>query len=156
MPATGRILTAAAGAGCAVLAALLWACESGHPAADRAEVTLNGTTWRVEVADTSLEQRRGLSGRRGLEERGGMLFVFDRSEPRSFWMRDCHIPLDIAFLAEDGTVLNLETMHVEPDPSRPVARYESDGPARYVLEVAGGELKRAGVQAGHVAEIRGL
>ncbi len=97
----------------------------------------------VEIADTSETRRRGLMFRRSLPEFGGMLFAFPRIGQGGFWMKDTPIPLDIAFLAGDGTVL--EIARGVPfslailRPARPYA---------YALEVNGGWFERRGLGPG--------
>jgi uncharacterized membrane protein (UPF0127 family) len=78
----------------------------------------------------------------------GMLFVFDDEVPRSFWMKDCYVPIDIAFLDAAGRILNLETMPIEPNPASPARVFNSAGPAKYVLEAAGGTWRRIGATSG--------
>jgi len=126
-------------------AALLpWGCRRKE---DEHTVTIHGTTWRVELAVTEEKQFRGLAGRKRLDEHAGMLFVFDRSEVRKFVMRDCLIPLDIAFIGADLRVVRMHTMAVETGPGDYVL-YSSGSPAQFALEVPAGALMRAGVTIG--------
>lgn len=62
----------------------------------------------LETADTQKERQKGLQGREKLDQHRGMLFKYDELSQKSIWMKDTHIPLDIIFLSEDGTVLNIE------------------------------------------------
>lgn len=80
----------------------------------------------------------------------GMFFYFerDRSVWEGFWMRNVPIPLDIAFLTADGTVVTVETMAPFDERST-----QADAPYRYTLEVAGGVFKRLGLHAGDVITI---
>ncbi len=128
-----------------VLALSAGGCDD-DPANPR--VVVNGHTFFVEVADDVISRTRGLSGRGHIEPETGMLFVFDRATEQTFWMKDCLVPIDIAFLDAQGRILNLATMPVEPDPSRPRTRYTSAGPSQYVLETAAGTWRRIGARPG--------
>ena len=75
----------------------------------------------------------------------GMLFVFPWPDQQSFWMRDTHIPLDVAFADARGKILNIETGH--PLSER---RMLSQGPAMYVLEVPKGWFSIRGLEAGSI------
>ncbi len=100
----------------------------------------------VELARTDAEHERGLMYRRELAEDAGMLFVFAEEAPRSFWMRNTLIPLDMLFIDEAGVVAGLvrqaEPLTLTPRGPGPEVR------ARFVLEVAGGWAERHGVEAG--------
>lgn len=136
-------------AGCAVVVALLTAgCGGdGEPQQPAHAVTIHGRTWRVELALTPQERYRGLGGRKSLAEDAGMLFVFRWPEVLDFCMRDCFIPLDVAFIGADMRVVKMHTMAVEPDALGTVP-YPSELPAQYALEVPAGALGRAGVKVG--------
>lgn len=103
----------------------------------------------LEVADSPAERRRGLMYRRSLPANRGMVFVFPDEAPRTFWMKNTYVPLDMIFVAANGTVLNVE--HATPQPDATVTelrRYRSDGPARYVIEVNRGFANRTGIGPG--------
>ena len=127
------------------------ACSKTEP--EPPAVQINGTTWQVEIAQTRLARAKGMGGRRELAAGKGMLFLFRSARPRSFWMKDCLIPLDIAFLDATGTVVNMYTMPVEANPANPTGRYDSNLPAAYVLEVPAGALAQAGVRIGDQATL---
>ena len=99
------------------------------------------TAIAIEIAETDSARARGLMQRRSLPARGGMLFLFDDVEPRSFWMRNTPLPLDILFVGPDGDIVNIA------ERTRPFSdeRIESTGPARYVLEVRSGFADRHGI-----------
>ena len=102
------------------------------------------TAIRAEVASTYEEQMTGLMYRTALPADAGMLFVFDGDGPRAFWMEDTLIPLDMIFIAADGTIVNI---YENATPlSTDIIR--STAPCRYVLEVNGGACRRLGVAAG--------
>lgn len=78
-----------------------------------------------------------------LPEDHGMIFVFHDEQHRSFWMRNTIIPLDIAYIRTDGTIVSIYTM----EPLREVS-YPSIEPARFALEVRAGQFARWGIVAG--------
>lgn len=94
------------------------------------EIDWQGTAIRAEVAANPLARSRGLMARRSLAENSGMLFVFDRKARHCFWMKGTPLPLSIAFLSDDGTVLGIADM--EP---LSLQRHCSPQPVRYALEM---------------------
>ncbi len=136
----------------AVAAALALAgCRDRGPVA-----VIQGTGGAVEVAlevaATPAQQERGLMYRSSLAEGRGMLFVFDADGNQSFWMKNTLIPLDLLFIARDGTVVGI---HANATPLS-TANIAVGKPSRYVLEVPGGWAARHGVAAGAQVEFRGL
>ena len=130
----------------AVFAAVIDGCyrqgESQEP-----QVTIGSANWKVVIADTSSQRYQGLSGRAALADDRGMLFIYPRPAVLRFVMRNCSIPLDIAFIDSSRRVTRIYTMEVEPDlAGREV--YTSGTEAQYALEVVAGALGRAGVQVG--------
>ena len=120
-------------------------------------VEIVGQLFELELALDPASRFRGLSGRRSLPSDGGMLFVDPRSRRRAMVMRDCPIPLDVAFLDGGGRVVALHAMAVEPPRGRdePAAVYEARLPlydsgatAQFAVEVAGGRLRELGLQVG--------
>jgi len=99
----------------------------------RLDVTVNDVTVDAELASTPSEWTLGLMHRQNLDENKGMLFIFPDSKPRSFWMKNTFIPLDIIFIDEDKKVINI----AEAEPCKTLACefYFSEKPAKYVLEV---------------------
>lgn len=97
------------------------------------EVKVGGVPITVEIADTPALRERGLMYRDSLPPNHGMLFVYPDEEIRSFWMRNTRIPLDIAFLDRNGTVVNVERMEAQTDENT-----LSAAPAMYALEMAAG------------------
>ncbi len=105
---------------------------------------------RVEIADDPAEQTRGLMGRTALGEDRGMLFVYPDEEVLSFWMKNTLIPLSIAFIASDGTIVDLQDMKpLDDDPPH----YVSAEPARYALEVNKGYFEKHGIKVGDRADL---
>lgn len=127
---------------CVLMLTACAACASGDPS-----VELGGKTFGVELATTSEKQALGLMFRDSLPADQGMLFVFPNEAPRSFWMKNCRIPLDIMYFNKD---LQMVSISADTPPCR-VARcpsYPSAGPAMYVLELNAGMAAELGVAAG--------
>ena len=87
----------------------------------------------VELATTPEEQSLGLMHRRHLDPDCGMLFCYDEPRTLSFWMRNTHIPLSIAFIDDEGRIAGIEDLH--PGDERPVS---SSRPCRWALEASRG------------------
>jgi uncharacterized membrane protein (UPF0127 family) len=98
----------------------------------------------VEIADEPGKWSRGLMFRDSLV--GGMLFVFPDEEPRSFWMKNTRIPLDILYFDADGNLDSVRSMR--PCKKDPCPMYRSAGPARFALEVNAGVAEEHGVGVG--------
>jgi uncharacterized membrane protein (UPF0127 family) len=98
---------------------------------------------RAEVARTVAERETGLMYRRSLADGEGMLFVFERDQMLSFWMKNTLIPLSIAYIAYNGRILEIHDM--KPQDLTPVRSGRS---VRYALEVPQGWFTRAGIRPG--------
>ena len=105
--------------------------------------------FKVEIADENAEQKQGLSERTALAEDSGMLFVFDREQPRTFQMRETLIPLSIAFIDAAGFIIDIQDM-------KPLDQdvYPSAAPAQYALEVNQGFFREQGVEVGDEVELQ--
>lgn len=110
--------------------------------------------WFVDVAADQNSRYKGLSGRKFLSEDVGMLFVYPEEKTLSFCMRNCDIPLDIAFLDANRRIVDIQTMQVEPDRAGRVV-YESAKPSLYALEVRAGILAQKGVKVGQQVKFLG-
>ena len=138
------------------LAGLFWlgTPQGGSDSSDLS-VELGGKGFTVEMLTTRQAREQGMSGRPALPAGHGLLFVFPDSRRRAFWMRQCRIPLDIAFLDGSGRVLHTATMAVEsPDtPPEKLRRYSCPKPTRYVLEISAGQLRQLGVGPGAMVRL---
>jgi hypothetical protein len=110
---------------------------------DLVVLDVSGNRLRVEVAGTPEQRARGLMNRRKLADDQGMLFVFDKEETVSFWMKNTRIPLSIAFIAADGTIRQIENM--EPYSLESIVSRRS---VLYALEVNQGWFSRHGIEVG--------
>ncbi|TVR59234.1 MAG: DUF192 domain-containing protein [Spirochaetaceae bacterium] len=97
---------------------------------------------------TDEERARGLMHRDSIPETGGMLFVFESERRLSFWMKDTRIPLSIAFIRDDGLIMEMYDM--EPFSLETI---ESRFPARYALEVNKGTFGNLGIRPGDRVQI---
>jgi uncharacterized protein len=101
------------------------------------------TVVMAEIARTGDERSKGLMYRKKLPDGEGMLFVFERDEVLSFWMKNTYIPLSIAFIASDGRIIDIIDMYPHDENS-----VMSSRSVRYALEVPAGWFLRAGVRTG--------
>lgn len=106
------------------------------------------TEVEAEIADDAAERRRGLMERTALAENAGMLFVFDREQALSFWMRNTLIPLSIAYIDSEGRIVDIEDMQPLDETSHPSAE-----PAQYALEVNQGFFAERGIEVGDKVEL---
>jgi len=108
--------------------------------------TISGSVhqFQVELALSRSQRAMGLMYRRALPADTGMLFIFRDEAPRSFWMRNTYIPLDIIYLDSNGRIVSIVAMaEPENDTPRP-----SEGPAKAVLEIQGGLSAKLGIGKG--------
>jgi uncharacterized membrane protein (UPF0127 family) len=109
-------------------------------------------TFEVEVAATRDSRTRGLMWRYALSESAGMLFIFTREQPLSFWMRNTLIPLDMLFIDAKGRVVSI----IENAEPRTLQSRPSTGPATYVLEIAGGTSAKKKLKTGALVTFEGI
>jgi len=109
----------------------------------RMQLTTGEHDIMVYVARSDEERALGLMHRRELPENEGMLFMTESCAVQSFWMKDTPLPLSIAFLEEDGTILKIADL--EP---HDLEGESSEHPVRYVLEVNQGWFRERGIAPG--------
>jgi uncharacterized membrane protein (UPF0127 family) len=107
------------------------------------ELTAGMHVIHAELAVTGAQQATGMMFRRSMGANEGMLFVNEEPGVRCFWMRNTLIPLTIAFIADDGTIVNIADMAPRSDDSHCSAK-----PVRYALEVPLGWFAQRGFKAG--------
>ena len=106
-------------------------------------LSINGRELVAEVADNEESRRLGMMYRDTIEDNHGMLFVFEDSSARSFWMKNTNIPLSIAYIGDTGEIINIEDM----SPHK-VEGVKSHAPARYALEMRQGWFSKNGITGG--------
>jgi len=102
------------------------------------------TLLNVEVADTDVRREQGLMFRRKLPDDGGMIFLFDREQEITMWMKNTYIPLDMVFIGSDWRIVNI-AYNAEPFSTDVIS---SVRPASRVLEIAAGQAGRLGLAPG--------
>lgn len=127
----------------AVLSAIV--CSAALHAQQLPQVTLQIGMYRVhaEVADTDQTREYGLMFRKSLAPNAGMLFRFSEPQAYCFWMKNTRIPLSIAFLDEDGTIVNIEDMAPQTENSHCAVK-----PVRFALEMNQGWFAGKGIRPG--------
>ncbi len=128
----------------ALAAAALPACAQ-EPQTHLPRVTLSAGMHQIDaqLARTNEQRATGLMHRKEMPQHEGMLFVFEQPTVQCFWMKDTLLPLSAAFVADDGTVVNIADM-------KPLAldSHCSAQPVRYVLEMNQGWFAKKGVKPG--------
>jgi uncharacterized protein len=110
-----------------------------------AQIRLNAGIHNInaEVAATPEQREIGLMFRTSMPAGDGMLFVFERPSKQCFWMKNTLIPLSVAFLADDGSVVNIDDMKPQT-----LDGHCSTKPVRFVLEMNEGWFGKRGIKAG--------
>ncbi|MBI2612436.1 DUF192 domain-containing protein [Candidatus Kaiserbacteria bacterium] len=148
-------------AACAFLISLIYvelpfSSPSGDSVANEQLLSASSTiqikdrTIRVEIADTSGERERGLSGKEGLAEDEGMLFVFEEDGRPAFWMKDMLFAIDILWISSDGAIVHIEE-NVAPE-TYPTA-FAPRNEARYVVELPAGYVAKYTVRPGDIVRL---
>jgi uncharacterized membrane protein (UPF0127 family) len=97
----------------------------------------------TQVAQTEAQRQIGLMFRQEMPQHEGMLFVFEQPATQCFWMKNTLLPLTAAFVADDGTIVNLLDMKPQTTDSHCSAK-----PVRFVLEMNQGWFAKKGLKAG--------
>jgi uncharacterized protein len=136
---------AAALASLVIAATALPAAAQDQPQMQLPRVTLSAGMHQIDaqVAQTFDQRMTGLMFRKEMPQHEGMLFVFDQPTVQCFWMRNTFLPLTAAFIADDGTVVNLADMKPQALDSHCSAK-----PVRFVLEMNQGWFAKKGIKPG--------
>lgn len=128
---------------------LLIACGLARADMPRMDLTAGFHRIDAEIAANDSDRQRGLMQRTGLGPNQGMLFVFTSVAHHCMWMRNTLIPLSVAFLDQEGRILNIEDMQPQTESNHCAIQ-----PARYALEMRKGWFAGKGIQPG--ARLGGL
>ena len=121
------------------------ALAQGTPQTDLPRVKLSAGMHQIDaqLALTPEQRQIGLMFRQAMPSSEGMLFVFEQPAQQCFWMKNTLLPLTAAFVADDGTIVNLADMKPQTTDS-----HCSEKPVRYVLEMNVGWFAKKGIKAG--------
>ena len=119
--------------------------SSNEPQMHLPRTELRAGMYRIDaqVAQRFADRQHGLMLRQSMPAHEGMLFVFEQPDVQCFWMKHTLIPLTAAFVADDGTIVNLADMQPHDENSHCSAK-----PVRFVLEMNQGWFKSKHIQAG--------
>jgi uncharacterized membrane protein (UPF0127 family) len=106
-------------------------------------------SFSVEVADNEDKRAHGLMFRRSLKPDEGMIFLFDREEAITMWMKNTFIPLDMVFIGKDRRVIDI-ARNTEPFSTDIIGPKQ---PALWVLEINGGAAAKAGIERGDLVDL---
>jgi len=132
-----------------LLALLVTCCNLSHaqdaPQMDLQRIKITAGMYLIDsqVAASPEQRATGLMFRQQMPQSEGMLFIFDHPSEQCFWMKNTLLPLTAAFVADDGTIVNLADMKPQTTES-----HCSEKPVRYVLEMNQGWFVKKGIKAG--------
>lgn len=95
----------------------IYSCSSP----DIIDLSIGSNILKIEVAATDIQRSTGLMNRDILDENRGMIFVFEKEQSVSFWMKNTRIPLSVAYINKEGKILeiyNMKPQSLEPVPSK--------------------------------------
>lgn len=98
----------------------------------------------IEFAESQYEKETGLMYRESMEDNQGMLFIYQEEAPRSFYMKDTYIPLDIIFYSADSTAVSFQE-NAEPMNETSLSSGE---PAQFILEINAGLVEEWNIEEG--------
>lgn len=119
----------------------------------KGKVTIDNHTFSVFEAKTEKEKQIGLSGRSGIADNQGMIFVFDKADSYGFWMKNMKFPIDIVYLKDQKVISIFDSV---PNPKTPLDQlpiYTPSEPADTVIEFKAGTVKKDNIKVGDTASI---
>ena len=129
----------------AALLAPGWTLAQQVPQMDLQRIKLSAGMHMIDaqVALTPEQREIGLMQRKDMPQHEGMIFIFEQPSQQCFWMKNTLLPLTAAFVADDGTIVNLADMKPQT-----LESHCSTQPVRYVLEMNKGWFAKKGIKAG--------
>ncbi|MGM0391012.1 MAG: DUF192 domain-containing protein [Bacteroidota bacterium] len=106
----------------------------------------------IEIADTDYERQTGLMYRKSMEEDQGMLFIYPNEAPRSFYMKNTYIALDIIFYDKDSIAVSFQENAKPLDETS----LPSGEPAQFILELNAGKVKEWNIELGDKIDFKPL
>ncbi len=134
--------------GCLLVATLLTLVIQTRATSPKSQITLAGTTFRLEVTKTLSDQERGLGGRSGLAAHAGMLFAYQGTAQRCMWMKDMKFDIDIVWIDSSRKVTKIES---SLSPATYPQIYCAD--AQNVVELPAGTAQQYDLKVGQTLDI---
>lgn len=116
---------------------------------------INNQTFNLEIADEDKEKQIGLSGRKSLPQNKGLLFIFNKSDYYSFWMKNMLFPIDLIFINEDKVVSVYENLK-PPSSEDNLSIIQPEEPANMVLEINSGLSKKYNIKKGDIVKLENI
>tara|TARA_R110000868_G_scaffold334624_1_gene595341 strand:- start:2563 stop:3027 length:465 start_codon:yes stop_codon:yes gene_type:complete len=129
---------------------------------DSISLNIGGTDYKLEVADKPDKIYKGMSGRKSIPRKTGMLFDMPSEDKQSFCMRDCMCNMDLVYANKKGEIKGLHRMTAERPKrktetdiqyNKRLKNYDSDGPAKYAIELPAGDITRLGLKQNQIINI---
>jgi uncharacterized membrane protein (UPF0127 family) len=139
---TSQLFRIAAACGAALFVNLA-AAQTGPQKLEAIRLSVGMHVISAELAKTPAQREVGLMFRATMGTNDGMLFAFEEPGQQCFWMKNTLLPLSVAFIADDGSVVNIDDMKPQTLDS-----HCSTKPVRFVLEMNDGWFAKRGVKAG--------
>ena len=128
---------------------LIWRLFFYLPPSNSVKIKITNVNYNIELAKTSAQKIKGLSGRETLCKNCGMLFIFSFETNLPFWMKDTLIPLDMVWLDKNGKVVDIQT--ATETNSKKI--YQNQSPAQYVLELNANDSQKIGLKIGDIIDL---
>lgn len=140
-----------------VILLLVWRAGSFNLSffGSQASATINNKKFSLSIADNEKERMKGLSGKKSLNQDDGMLFLFDKKDTYSFWMKNMNFPIDIIYLDGNRVVDVKNNVPPAKEDETPTI-YTPSQPANRVLEVAAGVAKQNNIKPGSQISFEGV
>lgn len=128
---------------------LIWRLFFYLPPSNSIKIKIANTNYNIELAKTTAQKIKGLSGRTELCKNCGMLFIFGFEGNLPFWMKDTLVPLDLIWLDKNGKVVDIKTI-TETNSTK---TYQNQSPAQYVIELNANDCQKIGLKIGDVIKL---
>ena len=126
------------------------------PFAKTPKATINNQSFNLLLAKTGDETQKGLSEKDSLDEKSGMLFIFNKADYYPFWMRKMKFPIDIIYIKDNKIVTVYENVQLPATSKENLPVYRPENPADKVLEINAGLSRKYGFKNGYEVKFENL
>lgn len=123
---------------------------------NNAQVAINNQKFEVSIADSESEKQIGLSNTEVLGANQGMLFVFDRPDFYSFWMKNMKFPIDIIYINGNKVITVVSNAQAPENPDDSLQTYQPTSESDRVLEINAGLAEKYNIKEGSIVDIENL